>query len=318
MADTVFQMLNARDSEVHVLAPAWSLPVLERIPSITKGHALAAGHGELAWRARRQLGFTLRPLDFDQAIVLPRSLKSALVPWFAKIPRRTGFRGEMRFGLLNDIRPFDPNILNQTVKRFAALALESGASLPEQLPQPKLLVDANAQALVHERFDLESDRPSVVLMPGAEYGPAKCWPLTHFRTLAERLLNEGMQVLVLGSSRDRPGAEGITSGLAARNLCGETSLAEAIDLTALARVAVSNDSGLMHVAAALGTHVIALYGSTTPDFTPPLTEKATLFQRDLPCRPCFKRTCPLGHLDCLQGIEPAAVAGAVQRVVASA
>ncbi len=310
MADAAFQLLASRGLEVHVVAPAWSQPVLVRMPSVTASHALSAGHGELALSARRQLGHELRAHRFDQAVVLPRSFKAALVPWFARIPTRTGFRGEMRYGLLNDIRPFDKGVLNQTVKRFAALALTSAETLPT-LPRPVLTTSDDAQARLRARFAIEPVKPLVCLMPGAEYGPAKCWPLPHFRALAGALTQAGKQVVILGSAGDRASGEQITTDNSAQNLCGETSLADAIDLTAMASVVVSNDSGLMHVAAAVGTHVVALYGSTTPDFTPPLTDHATIMQRDLDCRPCFERTCPLGHLDCLTGISPTEVARTV-------
>jgi heptosyltransferase-2 len=283
------------------------------MPEVRQGIELAAGHGELALGTRRRLGRSLRG-RYSQAIVLPRSLKSALVPWFAGIGRRTGFRGEHRYGLINDLRPFDPRRLDQTVKRFLALGLAAGdRGLPEP-PQPRLASDAAAAAAIAARLGLDRSGRVVALMPGAEYGPAKQWPTAHYAALARLLADAGNGVWILGSARESAlGAEIEREAArpAVRNLCGATTLVEAVDLLAQADVAVSNDSGLMHIAAAVGTHIVALYGSSTPDFTPPLTAQRTIHYRRLDCSPCFRRHCPLGHLDCLNGIAVATVAGSV-------
>jgi heptosyltransferase-2 len=337
MAQSLYRLLRERDPaiEIDVLAPAWSLPLLERMPEVASGIELPLGHGELGLAKRRELGRSLRE-RYDRAIVLPRSLKSALVPWFARVPRRTGFRGEWRYGLINDMRPFDRSRLDQTVRRFVALGLEPGETELPAAPEPRLRVDAKALADTAERLDLRVSDSVVALMPGAEYGPAKQWPLESFTALAARLRAAGAEVWVLGSAKESElGAEierkaggagagaqsaqadqavalGSDSGRV-RNLCGATSLVEACDLLAAATVAVSNDSGLMHIAAAVGTHVVAIYGSSTPDFTPPLTADCTVHYRRLACSPCFERVCPLGHLNCLRGIEVATVAADVER-----
>jgi heptosyltransferase-2 len=166
------------------------------------------------------------------------------------------------------------------------------------------------------KLALDPARPAVALMPGAEYGPAKQWPPAYFARLAEKLANAGAEVLILGSAKEAPlgsRIEQIAGSPRVRNLCGETSLVEAVDLLGFATVAVSNDSGLMHIAAAVGTHTVAIYGSSTPDFTPPLTSHAEVHYRRLSCSPCFKRECPLGHLDCLKGISVEAVFAGVER-----
>ncbi len=302
MADALFQGLVQGGAVVDVVAPGWSLPILERMPSVRTGIELAVSHGELAVGKRRALGRQLAGRGYAQAIVLPRSFKAALVPFFAGIPARTGFRGEMRYGLINDRRPFDPKMLDQTVKRFVWLGLAAPASLPQALPQPRLVPVKTERSAALERLGLETKAPVIALMPGAEYGPAKCWPLPHFRALSDALLARGCQVWVLGSAKDAAAAASIVADGNARNLCGQTSLAEAADLLSLCQAAVSNDSGLMHVAAAVGCHVVALYGSSSPNFTPPLTPRATVHYRALACSPCFKRECPLTHLDCLTGI----------------
>lgn len=312
MAQSLLKLRRQRypDQPVDLLAPAWSLPVIERMPEVRDGIVLPAGHGEIALGKRRALGRELRGRGYAAAIVLPRSMKAALVPWFAGIPRRTGYRGEMRYGIVNDRRPFDRGVLDQTVKRFVALGLEPGEALPP-LPEPRLEVSAGAQAAALGRLGLDGSRPAVAMMPGAEYGPAKCWPLEYFTELAARLDAEGYAVHVFGSAKERELGAAIAAGSRARNLCGETTLAEAIDLIGACRHAVSNDSGLMHMAAAVGSHVIGLYGSTTPDFTPPLTENRTLHYLRLDCSPCFRRECPLGHLRCLREIRPGDVLDSV-------
>jgi heptosyltransferase-2 len=212
----------------------------------------------------------------------------------------------MRFGLINDMRPFVPGVLDQTVKRFVALGLEPGEAVRE-IPPPALSVSPEGQQASLERLSLSTDRPVVAMMPGAEYGPAKCWPLEYFRELAAMLGEAGFAVWVFGSARDRPAGAAISADGHARDLCGLTELEEVVDLLAACRYAVTNDSGLMHVAAAVGTRVIALYGSTTPDFTPPLTNDARIHYLRLDCSPCFRRHCPLGHLRCLREIRPADV-----------
>lgn len=317
MAQSLFKLLKKRVPErpIDVVAPAWSLPVLARMPEVRQGHALDVGHGELGLAKRRDLGLQLRS-QYGQAIVLPRSLKAALVPWFANIPKRTGYRGELRFGVINDVRPFDRVKLDQTVKRFAALGLEPEELMPTSLPLPELLVDSAAQRAAKQAFDVNESATLIGLMPGAEYGPAKCWPLAHFASLARSLTALGVTVLVFGGPSDQQAGQEIVdqSGGAAKSLCGRTSLTQAIDLLAACQQVVSNDSGLMHVAAAVGARVVALYGSTTPAFTPPLTTNAAILDLQLECSPCFKRECPLGHLKCLNDITPSAVLSAMALV----
>jgi len=304
MAQALFILLKKRKprNAIDVLAPAWSLPIVARMPEIRRGIAADTGHGELGLGKRRRIGYTLRDKGYEQAIVLPRSLKSALIPWFARIPSRTGFRGESRYGLINDMRPFDRSVLDQTVKRYVALGLEPGEPLPEA-PYPALTVDRDRQEAVMRSLGILTERPVIALMPGAEYGPAKCWPLEHFTELAALLVNDGFDVWVLGSDKDAPAGEGIASASDARNLCGRTSLEDVIDLLGYTEQAISNDSGLMHVAAAVGTHVHGIYGSSSPAFTPPLTNERDIHWLDLDCSPCFERTCPLGHLRCLKELS---------------
>lgn len=308
IAQSLFRWLRRRDPGVtiDVVGPVWSVPLVARMPEVRRGIPLALGHGEFGWGARRALGRALRAESYTRAIVLPRSFKAALLPYFARIPRRTGFGTEFRGLLLNDPRPLDRQRLDQTVKRFLALGLEPGEALPEP-PAPRLRIDhANAAAL-KARLGLGA-QPAVALMPGAAYGPAKQWPLAHFARLAAALADAGQEVWVLGSAAERALGEQIrATAPTAHNLCGSTTLPDTVDLLASVTAAVTNDSGLMHVAAAAGTRVVALYGSSSPAFTPPLTARATVHYRALACSPCFARTCPLGHLRCLTEITPAEV-----------
>jgi heptosyltransferase-2 len=315
MAQALLILLKARqpDIAIDMLAPAWSLPIVARMPEVRRGIAAETGHGELGLGKRRRIGYSLRDAGYGHAIVLPRSLKSALIPWFARIPRRTGFRGESRYGLLNDMRPFDAAILDQTVKRYVALGLEPGEALPA-VPQPALTVDPQKQRAVMESLGVGGGQPVIAMMPGAEYGPAKCWPVEYFAELAAVLGDDGFEVWVLGSDKDAPAGERIASASAAHNLCGRTSLEDVIDLLGYAGQAVSNDSGLMHIAAAVGTHVHGIYGSSSPAFTPPLTTRRDVHWLELDCSPCFERSCPLGHLRCLREIH----VGQLHRAIAEA
>ncbi|QEP43433.1 lipopolysaccharide heptosyltransferase II [Ectothiorhodospiraceae bacterium BW-2] len=308
MAQSLFISLKQRHSGalIDVVAPPWSLPLLQRMPEVDRALPLAVGHGQFGWSERYRLGSSLRQQHYQQAITLPRAWKAALIPWLAQTPLRTGYRGEMRYGLLNDLRPLNRRLLTQTVQRYVALGYPTNAPLPPPTPFPKLRVDREQQQQLRQRLRLASDSPAIALLTGAEYGPAKQWPAHHFATLAQQLYDRGYQLWLLGSAKDRPNAETITalSQRPLQNLCGKTSLTEAIDLLALCHCAVSNDSGLMHIAAAVGIQVVAIYGSSSPDYTPPLTPKRTMMTLKLPCSPCFKRHCPLGHTDCLQRLTP--------------
>ena len=315
MAQSLFITLKQQHPlcQIDVLAPAWSLPLLQRMPEVRQAIAMPLGHGQLGLSARYKLGKQLKTHAYDQAILLPNSWKSALIPFFAAIPLRTGFLGEMRWGLLNDARHLDKQRLTMTVQRFVALGLPENAPQPPSYAFPKLSISAEQQQTVIDKFQINRDRKILALCPGAEYGPAKRWPIEHFANLAQQKQQQGWQVWLLGSDKDKVVAEQINqlSGEVCQNFAGNTSLAEAVDLLSLADVVVSNDSGLMHVAAALDKKLIALYGSSDPNFTPPLHADAKIVNLNLPCSPCFKRECPLGHTECLAKIQPASVMAAI-------
>lgn len=314
MAQALYKFLVSRDpdTEIHVVAPAWSIPVLERMPEVGRALELPVAHGEVGLGKRWNLGRSLRGEQYRRAIVLPRSLKASLVPFFASVPVRTGFRGEWRFGLINDMRRFDAEKLDQTIKRFVFLGLDREQEGLPAIPEPRLEVDTGNLYSAVERLDLDPEAEAVALIPGAEYGPAKRWPIEYYADLASRLVGAGLRVWILGSEKERElGRAAAAEHPNVTNLCGKTSLADVIDLLGTARVAVTNDSGLMHVAAAVRTHVIGLYGSSSPYFTPPLTNTKDVFYRDLECSPCFQRECPLGHFRCMTEISVDEVCSAV-------
>lgn len=321
MAQTLFHVLKQRHPAcvIDVLAPEWSRPILERMPEVRQALSFPLGHGALELATRRRIGKSLAG-QYDQAILLPNSLKSALVPFFAGIAQRTGWRGELRYGLLNDVRTLDKVRYPLMIERFMALGYPAGAELPKPYPRPSLQIETASRDAALAKFGLSLDRPVLALCPGAEFGEAKRWPSEHYAKVAEIKIREGWQVWLFGSKNDHAVGESIREWLIpglreeSVNLSGETSLAEAIDLLSCSDAVVSNDSGLMHVAAALNRPLVAVYGSTSPGFTPPLADQVEVVRLGLECSPCFDRTCRFGHYNCLRLLEPEAVASALQRL----
>lgn len=328
MAEPLYRRLHERHAalELHVFAPAWTLPILARMPSVQKTHFNPFAHGVLNLSARYKMGRTLAAEHFDQVIVLPNSLKSALIPFFASIPKRTGFLGEIRYGLLNDARTLDTEKLPHMIDRFNALAEEKATALlvgeghfASTQPQLQPCAD-NLNAALNE-LGLNRNKPIISLCLGAEYGSAKRWPAVHFASLAAFCVDAGYQVWLFGSDKERDlGAAVKRHSTAAhladiQDLCGSTNLAQAIDLLSISTGVVCNDSGLMHIAAALSVPVLALYGSSSPKFTPPLSPKAEVLSLNLACSPCFKRICPLQHLNCLNNLLPDNVWRTLQKVL---
>jgi len=323
MAQALYKAIKSKqpDSTIDVLAPDWSAGILERMPEVRSLIRMPLGHGQLGWGARRNLGVQLRG-KYDRAYVLPNSWKSALVPWFAKIPIRTGYLGEWRYGLLNDIHRLDTARMPRLVDRYVGLC----GSKFSPTTSPSLAVEDDGRLRLLEALGLKADPPVLALCPGAEYGPAKRWPLRSYSEVARRHLERGWQVWILGSEKDAtPNRELFLSihekrevhsqtigQNAARlasspkelnafvvNLTGQTTLAQAVDLLSVAKRIVSNDSGLMHLGAAVDTQMVAVYGSSDPSYTPPLSTRSRIARLGLPCSPCFKKTCPFGHTDCL-------------------
>ncbi|MFL6622670.1 MAG: lipopolysaccharide heptosyltransferase II [Sulfurifustis sp.] len=320
MAQSLFKLLKLRrpECEIDVLAPAWTASLLAHMPEVRHALPLPFRHGELKLGERMRIGRELRARGYDQAIVLPGSLKSAVVPFVAGIAKRTGFRGEWRYGLLNDVRQLDRARLPRMVDRFVTLGLEPGESLPAEVPAPHLVVKPKDVAAALARLGIpEPSRPILGLCPGAEYGPAKRWPVEYYAEVARKRIAQGWHVWLFGSERDAS-VTGEINRLTERgclDLAGRTTLAEAIDLLSLTTAVVTNDSGLMHVAAALRRPLVAIFGSSDPGHTPPLGTRAEVVYLGLSCSPCFERECPLGHLRCLYDIPPERTLSALDEVI---
>jgi len=319
MAQCLFKTLraDAPDRPVDVLAPGWSLPLLARMPEVRHGVEMPLAHGRFGLVPRWRLGRSLRG-RYSHAILLPNTWKSAIVPLAARIPVRTGWRGEMRYGLLNDLRRLDKQRYPMTVQRFVALAGTADAQLPPIQPPHLQVREADVEAAARTLGAHKNpDRRVLALCPGAEYGPAKQWPTLHFAELGRMFARAGWDIWLFGSARDVAVCEGIaTTCKVATNLAGRTTLEQAVDLMSLADAVVSNDSGLMHVAAALDRPLVALYGSSDPGFTPPLNPDHEIVNLGLDCSPCFERECPLGTTACLVDMSVAQVAAALDAVVA--
>ena len=297
MAQPLLARLREKNAKVDVLAPEWVAPVARRMAEVDEVITVPFRHGPLQLAERWKLGRKLKGRCYDEAIVLPNSWKAALVPFFARIPVRSGYVGEARYGLLNRLYRNPDRRMREHYARL------SGDEAPGALPQPRLQVDPARAAATRARFGIRS--PYAVLCPGAEYGPAKRWP--YFQELAGKL---GLPVVLLGSKNDAPAAQDV-KGL---NLVGKTTLDEAIDVIAGAEYVVTNDSGLMHVAAALDRPMVALFGSSSPEKTPPQSGRARVLWLKAECSPCFARECPLGHFRCMREMTVETVLAEVARL----
>ncbi|WP_422135758.1 lipopolysaccharide heptosyltransferase II [Endozoicomonas sp. ALD040] len=322
MAQTLFIALKRQHPEavIDVLAPGWSRPIIERMPEVRNGIDMPVGHGSLNLAVRRRIARDLKAQGYDRTILLPNSLKSALIPFLAGIPVRIGWRGEMRYGLLNDLRVLDKEQYPLMVERFVALAYPDKSPLPSPLPKPALSVDSQSVAKALHRYQLSDDLPILALCPGAEFGPSKQWPAGYYGEVALTMAQKGWQIWLFGSEKDHAVTQEIMGYLPRNlhkrcfNLAGQTTLADAVDLMSLAHAVVSNDSGLMHIAAALSRPLVAVYGSTTAAHTPPMNDNSETLWLGLECSPCFKRECPLEHMDCMKKLGPEMVLDALERL----
>ena len=323
MAQSLFKELVRLypKANIDVLAPDASGLLLERMPEVRDHIKMPLGHGAIELKVRWNIGRSLKSKNYDWAILLPNTIKSALIPFFAGIPRRTGWRGEMRYLLLDDLRVLDETRYGLMVERFVALAHEPNVGLPALLPKPRLLYHDGERESVINNLGLDvNEKPVLALCPGAEFGEAKRWPGKKYAEVAAQKIEEGWQVWMLGSPKDRLVSDEIYNELNAGqqsncfNLCGKTSLTEVIDVMSLADAVVSNDSGLMHIAASLNRPLVVIYGSTSPKFTPPLSDNVEIVSLDLECSPCFKRVCPLGHSHCLKHLPSSLVLDALYQL----
>lgn len=328
MSQSLYRTIKALHphAQIDVMAPQWCRPLLAKMPEVNQAIPMPLGHGSLEIGERRRLGISLRENRYDQAIVLPNSLKSALVPFFANIAKRTGWRGEMRYGLLNDIRPLNKEAFPLMVQRYVALAydkqtIQSAADIPSPILNPKLVTVPQEVSETLQTFGIDESRPIIGFCPGAEFGPAKRWPHYHYATLAQELISlKGYRVLLFGSQKDHPAGEDIRQSLTdeakpyCHNLAGETSLEQAVNLIDACQAVVSNDSGLMHVAAALDKPLVALYGPSSPDFTPPLSDKAEVIRLIKGYHKVRKGDGESGYHQSLIDIQPKMVLDALARL----
>ena len=321
MTEPLLRVLAQRGETLSVAAMPWVAPIYRAMPHVTEVIELPFPRGGLHWGARRNLASQWRG-RFERAYVCPNSWKSALLPWMAGIPVRVGYHGEARLGLLNQRLPNpEKNHRGAMVAHYLALAqMQADCSM-----QPKLDLSLELLKATLLNFDLKLGAYAV-FAPGAEYGPAKRWPAAYF---AELGLRTGLPVVLLGSAKEAALCNEIAESIhqerpkTARNLAGKTDLSQAMALIASSQAMLSNDSGLMHVAAAMGVPQVAVFGSSSPLHTPPLSDKAVVlwlkneasYQPPLDCAPCFQRTCPLGHLRCLNDLTPERVEQAWREVV---
>ena len=317
---SVVKLLNARfpDRPVDVLSTTLCAPLADYMPGVRRAVVVDLPRKQLAFPLHRALADRLKQEAYGSALIMPKTWKSALAPFLAGIPERTGLFGEARFVVLNDVR-FARGKLPRMVDECAAMALPAGAELPPEWPAPELKVPAAEVAAWRDKHGFSaSDRPAVALAPGA-VGPAKRWPAAAYAALARRLIADGFDVWVLGGPGEKALAREIVGDTAAHDLTG-TDLREAILALAAASAAVSNDSGLVHVAAAIGTPTIGIFGPTSPWHWAPLNPLAATIQAqiDLPCRPCHKPVCRLGHHRCMTEIGPDEVYAATRRTLAAA
>ncbi|MBT0727409.1 ADP-heptose--LPS heptosyltransferase RfaF [Rosenbergiella australiborealis] len=330
MSQSLYQTLKAQwpQATIDVMAPAWCRPLLARMPEVNQAIAMPIGHGSLALGDRYKLGKALRHNHYDRAYVLPNSFKSALIPWFAGIKLRTGWLGEMRYGLLNDHRRLDNAAFPLMVERYIALAYEKSnvsraTDLPKPLARPALTVSQREILETAALFSLHADRPLIGFCPGAEFGPAKRWPDYHYAALAKLLIAKGYQVALFGSAKDNEAGAEIIARLSddeathCINLAGKTELDQAVVLLAHCHAVVTNDSGLMHVAAALNRPLVALYGPSSPDFTPPLTDKARIIRLITGYHKIRKGESDQGYHQSLINITPQQVASELNDLLAN-
>ncbi|MEN9470910.1 MAG: glycosyl transferase putative gt9A [Pseudomonadota bacterium] len=323
ISQALFKYIKRQHAEtiIDIVAPRWSHELLATMPEINEIFDLPIAHGQFQLKKRWQLGRSLRKKAYQQAIILPNSWKSAIIPLAAGIPLRTAWLGEMRFGLLNDWRALDKKKYPMMIQRFLALGAAktiADKSIEWQLYKPYLTVNPkNINSSLKNLSLVIEDKPLLILCPGAAFGPAKRWPADYFAQIANAKKAEDWQVFLLGAPSDGAIGHSIQelSGNACINLIGKTSLLQAINLLAMASLVISNDSGLMHLAAALRRPLIVLYGSSSPEFTPPLSEQAKILYLKLSCSPCFERSCPLIHFNCLKQLKPNLVLTTINELI---
>ena len=308
----LLKSLRSKGHHITYMAPKSYQPIINKIKEIDLFIPTSFTSGKLEFRKRRVLGHSLRQ-TFDQSYILPNSWKSAHIAYAAKIPHRAGFLGEVRWGMLTHIhrKPLDPLI--STAQKFLSL---SGASLtPEYYPQ--LQINNEQQQKLINTYGLNPHKKILALCPGAIFGPSKRWPLYHFISLTTFFPTHEWDIYLFGGPLEKNLADEFSSRCPREfyNFVGKLSLDEMTDLLSLASVSVTNDSGLLHVSAALNLKIVALYGSTHPKIAPPLCKHHRIHYLNLPCQPCKKRICPLSHLKCLHDVTAEEVYQSIEQLL---
>jgi heptosyltransferase-2 len=315
MMHSLIRYLYQQHCTVHVMVRPHLGSLVQYMPEVSRIVICSICEaGKLNLLSRYRFAKKLFDEKYDQAIVLPNALKSALIPFFAKISVRTGWRGECRYILLNDFRRLDKKKYPQLVMRFLALGMQANRHQHQKI-WPKFMVNRQEAVSCAKRFHLDAARSIIVFCPGAAYGESKKWPAEYYAKAALARYQHHDQIVLLGAKDARHAADVMMQSLNRRgvNLVEKTTLSDAVKILSLAECVVTNDSGLMHVAAALNRPLVAVYGSSSPDFTPPLSSRVIiLVSRQLVCWPCFERTCPLQHMDCLKKITPEHVLEAME------
>ena len=287
MAQSLYKIIKDSNpqSKIDVLSPEWSLGILNRMDELDDVICSPFDHGDLRIKDRIRFGYGLRDRSYDQAIVLTNSLKSSFIPFTANIPKRTGWLGEMRYGFINDIRKVNKNKHKLMVEKFSCLSINPLVDNNYEIPWPSLRVDLINLSKLLKKYSFEQSHESIAICPGAEFGPSKRWPANYYAEVIRHYLSKNWQVFILGSKNDLPVAKAIEDQVPPENkallfnFTGQTSIEDAVDILSTCDLVLTNDSGLMHVAAAVNVKLLALYGPTSPKFTPPLSKKAKVIQK---------------------------------------
>ena len=322
MAQTLYKLIKDcnEDSKIAVLSPNWSAPILGRMEEVSRSIISPFNHGELMIKARYDFGKQLREEGYERAIIMTNSFKSSLIPFFAKIPVRTGWLGEMRFGLINDLRSKEKSNYPLMIEQFAKLSTNPIQDLNKSLPYPSLMIDSHNLKEQLINIGIDAEKPSIAICPGAEFGPAKKWPSNYYAEVCNEYLSQNWNVLVFGSQNDEIAGNNIQQkidkGLSGYffNLIGKTSLIDAIDLLSFCKKAVTNDSGLMHIAAAVNTPLVAIYGPSSPQFTPPLIDNHVLLRKSKGFEKTREGSKEHGYHESLIAIKPSEVLEGLDRL----
>ena len=322
MAQTLYKRLKDEEPDclIDVISPQWSLPLLKRMPEVSKIISSPYLHGDIKLLSRYSLGKKLKTSLYDRSIILTNSLKSSLIPFFADIPTRTGWLGEIRYGLLNDIRYLKKKSNHLMIEKFAALSIQKHNYSVENLSFPSLEIDFENQKEQLSKLNIDLDLPSLALCPGAEFGPSKRWPAEYFSEVAREYINKGWNVICFGSDNDQETGKklatfnGLNQENKFHNLIGMTSLLDAVDLLAYSKRVVTNDSGLMHVAAAVKTPLVALYGPSSPEYTPPLLDRKKILRKSDGYQKIRKGDALDGYHHSLFAIKPEEVISALEEL----